>query len=185
MLKNDSLAIIEQYKRSLAGYTIDQLRYKSQEDVWSIGQMYIHVIDVAEEYIDHIQTCTMATQEKHGGKTEDGTKAFIEEVWPDVRVKLEEPVNRTRNPNSKEEIIAGLEQVLKKMRYWEEHVHGTNQVCKVRHGWFGWLNAREWFEMIGMHSRHHLRQKARLDEKLVEAGLCNNSLLLRLNLGSL
>lgn len=176
MLKNDSMAIIEQYKQNLAEYTIDQLRYKFQEDVWSIGQMYIHVIEVAEEYIDHIQTCTMETQEKHGGKTEDGTKAFIEKVWPDVRVKLEEPVNRTRNPNSKEEIIAGLEQVLKKMRYWEEHVRGTNQACKVRHGWFGWLNARDWFEMIGMHSRHHLRQKARLDEKLVEAGLCNNSL---------
>ncbi|MHA7582822.1 hypothetical protein ACX12E_20895 [Paenibacillus vandeheii] len=91
------------------GYSIDQLRFKSQEDVWSIGQMYIHVIDVAEEYIDHIQTCTMATQEKHGGKTEDGTKAFIEKAWPDVRVKLEDPY----------------------------------QACKVRHGWFGWLNALE------------------------------------------
>ncbi|QOS79445.1 DinB family protein [Paenibacillus sp. JNUCC31] len=176
MLINDSLAIIEHYKQRLAGYTIDQLRYKSQEDVWSIGQMYIHVIDVAEEYIDHIQICIMATQEIYEGKTEDGTKAFIEKAWPDVRVKLEEPVNRTRNPDSKDEIIAGLEQVQKKLKYWEEHIHGTNQACKVRHGWFGWLNAREWFEMINMHSRHHLRQKARLDEKLAEAGLCNNSL---------
>ncbi|RPK31354.1 hypothetical protein EDO6_01981 [Paenibacillus xylanexedens] len=174
MLKNDSLAIIEQYKRRLAGYTIDQLQYKSKEDVWSVGQMYIHVIDVAEEYINHIQTCTMATQEKHGGKTEAGTKAFNEKVWPDVRVKLEEPVNRTRNPDSKEEIIAGLEQVIKKLKYWEEHVHGTNQACKVCHGWFGWLNACEWFEMIGMHSRHHLRQLAKLEQRLAEAGLCNN-----------
>ncbi len=30
MLKNDSLTIIEQYKRRLAGHTIDQLRYKSR-----------------------------------------------------------------------------------------------------------------------------------------------------------
>ncbi|MFD1139062.1 DinB family protein [Paenibacillus shunpengii] len=171
MINNDSPAIIEQYKRSLAEYTIDQLRYKSEEDVWSIGQMYIHVIDVAEEYIGHIHTCTIAAQEEHGDKTEDGTKAFLEKAWPDVRVKLEEPVNRTRNPDSKDEIIAGLEQVLKKLKYWEEHVRGANPACKVRHGWFGWLNAREWFEMIGMHSRHHLRQKARLDQKLAEAGL--------------
>jgi hypothetical protein len=54
MLKN-SLAIIEQFKRSLDEYTIDQLRYKCKEDVWSIGQMYIHVIEVAEEYIEHFK----------------------------------------------------------------------------------------------------------------------------------
>lgn len=175
MLKKDSLDIIEQYKHSLAVYTIDQLRYKSHEDVWSIGQMYIHVIDVAEEYIEHIQTCTMGTQVEHGRKTEDGEKAFAEKSWPDVRVKLEEPVNRTRNPDSKDEIIAGLDRVLEKLKYWDEQVHEANQTSKVRHGWFGWLNAHEWFEMIGMHSRHHLHQKARLEEKLAEANhLLNN-----------
>lgn len=171
MSKNDSQAIIEQYKQSLNEYTIDQLRFKSEEEVWSIGQMYIHVIDVAEEYIGHIQACTIAAQEEYGGKTEDGTKAFSEKEWPDVRVKLEQPANATRNPESKDEIIAGLNELLIKFKYWEEHIHEANQVCKVRHGWFGWLNAREWFEMVGMHSRHHLRQKARLDELLVEAGL--------------
>jgi hypothetical protein len=113
----------------------------------------------------------MATHEEPGGKTEDGTKAFSEKAWPDVRVKLEEPANTTRNPESKDEIITGLEQVLKKLDYWAVHVHEANQACKVRHGWFGWLNAGEWFEMVGMHSRYHLRQKANLDEKLAEVGL--------------
>jgi hypothetical protein len=171
MLKDDSLAMIEQYKQILDEYTIEQLRYKCEEDVWSLGQMYIHVIDVAEEYIGHIQTCAMAAYAEHGGKSEDGTKAFSEKVWPNVRVKLDEPVNSTRNPETMDEIISGLEQVLKKLEYWAEHVHEANQACKVRHGWFGWLNACEWYEMVGMHSRHHLRQKARLDEKLAETCL--------------
>ncbi|WP_411503897.1 DinB family protein [Brevibacillus centrosporus] len=168
---NNSSAIIEQYIRELDRYSIEQLRFNSDEDVWSVGQMYIHVIDVAKEYIGHIETCTKATNEEPGGKTEVGTKALAEKEWPNISVKLEQPPNATKNPESKDEIIAGLEQVIEKLAHWECRVDEANPECKVRHGWFGWLNARDWFEMVGMHSRHHLRQKAKLDEKLAEAGI--------------
>jgi hypothetical protein len=168
---NDSSTIIEQYMRSLDEYSIEQLRFKYQENIWSVGQMFIHVIEVAKEYIGHIETCTMATEEMPEGKTEDGTKVLAEKEWPNIRVKLEQLPNETRNPESKDEIIAGLEQVLVKLANLAGCVDEANPACKVRHGWFGWLNAREWFEMVGMHSRHHLRQKARLDEKLAEAGI--------------
>ncbi|MFD0695303.1 DinB family protein [Paenibacillus sp. GCM10027628] len=168
---NDSSAIIEQYMRDLDRYSIEQLRFKCKENVWSVGQMYIHVIEVAKEYIGHIETCTKATHEELEGKTEDGTKALAEKEWPNIRVQLEEPPNATCNPESKDEIIVGLEQVLEKLAYWAGCVDEANPACKVRHGWFGWLNARDWFEMVGMHSRHHLRQKAKLDEKLAEAGI--------------
>lgn len=40
---NNSSAIIEQYIRELDRYSIEQLRFNSDEDVWSVGQMYIHV----------------------------------------------------------------------------------------------------------------------------------------------
>jgi hypothetical protein len=168
---NDYSAIIEQYMRNLDRYSIEQLRFKCKENVWSVGQMYIHVIEVAKEYIGHIETCTKAIHEEPEGKTEVGTKALAEKEWPNVRVKLEEPPNATSNPESKDEIIVGLEHVLEKLAYWAGCVDEANPACKVRHGWFGWLNARDWFEMVGMHSRHHLRQKARLDEKLAEAGI--------------
>ncbi|MBM7569042.1 DinB family protein [Paenibacillus sacheonensis] len=168
---NDSSAIIEQYIRNLDRYSIEQLRYKCNEDVWSVGQMYIHVIEVAKEYIGHAETCAKGTHEVPEGKTEDGTKALAAREWPNIRVKLDQPVNETRNPETKDEIIAGLEQVLEKLAYWAGYVDEANPACKVRHGWFGWLKARDWFEMVGMHSRHHLRQKAKLDEKLAEAGI--------------
>lgn len=168
---NDSSTIIEQYMLNLDRYSMKQLRFKCNENVWSVGQMYIHVIEVAEEYIRHIESCTKATHEEPEGKTEDGTKAFAEKEWPNIRVKLEQPPNATRNPESKDEIKAGLEQVLEKLAYWASCVNEANPACKVRHGWFGWLNARDWFEMVGMHSRHHLRQKAILDEKIAEFGI--------------
>ncbi|SFJ36544.1 DinB superfamily protein [Paenibacillus sp. UNC496MF] len=168
---NDSTAVIQQYLRNLDGYSLEQLRYKCDEDVWSLGQMHIHVIEVAKEYMDHMETCAKAAHESSEGKTADGAKALAEQAWPNIRVKLEEPPNATRNPESKDEIRAGLEHVLERLAYWADCVQEANPACKVRHGWFGWLNAREWLAMVGMHGRHHLRQKAVLDEKLAEAGL--------------
>lgn len=168
---NDSWTIIEDYIRDLDRYSIEQLQFKCDEDVWSVGQMYIHVIEVAKEYIGHIETCTKALQEEAEGKTEDGMKALTEKEWPNIRVKLEESPNATRNPESKDEIMVGLEQVVEELVYWKDYVDEADPACKVFHDWFGWLNASEWFDMVGMHSRHHLRQKAKLDEKLMEAGI--------------
>lgn len=171
MPANDPQAIIEEYIHLLDRYTIDQIRYKPEEDVWSIGQMYMHVIDAAEEYLEHIRTCTMETRVEHGSKTDTGMQAFAAHEWPDVRVKLDEPVNSIPTPESKEEILASLDQLRSQIAYWKERIQESNPDSKIHHGWFGWLNACEWFEMIDLHSRNHLRQLARLNEKLAEAGL--------------
>jgi hypothetical protein len=37
---------------------------------------------------------------------------------------------------------------------------------KSEHPAFGFVSAAEWFQMIEMHFRHHLRQKGRLDKFL-------------------
>ncbi|MDO3410576.1 DinB family protein [Saccharibacillus sp. CPCC 101409] len=168
MLSNSSAAI-ERYKRELDRYTLEQLRYQSEPDVWSVGQMIVHVIGVADEYMGHMQTCADARYEEPGGKSETGEIVFLEKSWPDVRVKLDEPVNDTPNPRSKAELIDELDRVIRELNEWEARLPAVNPSGKVRHGWFGWLNAREWFELIDIHSRHHLRQQARLDEKLAEA----------------
>jgi hypothetical protein len=34
----------------------------------------------------------------------------------------------------------------------------------VKHPYFGYINAQEWYHHIVMHFAHHLRQKKRLDE---------------------
>jgi hypothetical protein len=45
-------------------------------------------------------------------------------------------------------------------------VDDINPNYRVEHGGFGWLNAQEWFALVGMHFRHHLRQKYELEQKL-------------------
>lgn len=167
-MPSESVAMIELYIKNLDRYTIEQLRANSTDDQWSIGQVYMHVIKAANEYIAHMEACAADTREVAEGKTEDGMKTFAAKMWPDVRVRLAEPPRATPNPESKEALVAELEQVLAKLHHWEDRLDAINPACKRRHGWFGWLNGREWFEMVGLHARHHLKQIASLDRLLAE-----------------
>ncbi|WP_201739081.1 MULTISPECIES: hypothetical protein [unclassified Exiguobacterium] len=41
-------------------------------DVWSIGQMYDHIIVVAHEYLDEMEACLTNAEHQPLGKTEFG-----------------------------------------------------------------------------------------------------------------
>lgn len=60
-------------------------------------------------------------------------KALSEKAWLDVRVKREESLNNARNPESKDEIIAGLERVLKK-----QIINKLRSTCRLRNFEGGW-----------------------------------------------
>jgi hypothetical protein len=53
------------------------------------------------------------------------------------------------------------------LTHWETKVDYIQPTNKVKHGGFGWLNAKEWYDLVGMHFRHHVRQKDELERYLV------------------
>ncbi|MGG4491046.1 DinB family protein [Metabacillus idriensis] len=158
---------IKIYKDHLRDFSEAQLRHISAEGTWSIGQMYLHLIEVAFEYLDNIEACAAANEEQKLGKTEAGENLYRRGGFPAIKIKLsDDPGNTPSNSKRKEELMQGLIQVEEKMEEWEGKADAINPNFKVKHGGFGWLNAREWFDLVDMHFRHHLRQKKELEEKL-------------------
>ncbi|MGD6831134.1 DinB family protein [Sutcliffiella halmapala] len=163
----NELKLIETYKSELQDYSSEQLRHISSEGVWSIGQMYDHVILVAHEYLNDMEACAVSEEEQTLGKTEFGKRLFENGGFPPIKIKLPDELNAPpNNSDTKEELMSRLDEVMQKMRLWETKVDGVNPNYKVQHGGFGWLNAREWYDLVGMHFRHHLLQKEELVEKL-------------------
>jgi hypothetical protein len=161
------LKLIETYKNDLQNYSQDQLRYISEDGVWSICQMYDHLILVALEYLDNAEACEIAEGEQSDGKTEFGERLFQAGGFPPIKIKLPPELNAPpNNSNSKEELMCRLDQVMQRMRQLKPQLDAVNPNYKVRHGGFGWLNAREWYDLIDMHFRHHMRQKQELEQKL-------------------
>jgi hypothetical protein len=59
-----------------------------------------------------------------------------------------------------------MEKLMDRVEYWGSQVDEIPPARKAKHGGFGWLNAREWLDLVEMHSRHHLRQKEELERYL-------------------
>ncbi|MBO1511096.1 DinB family protein [Metabacillus sp. BG109] len=162
-----NLKVIETYKSYLQNYSLEQLRFITDEGVWSIGQMYDHLILVAHEYLDNVETCAAAEVEQKLGKTEFGEQLYSIGGFPPIKIKLPDELNTPpSNSDSKEILIGRLDQVLQRLILWESKVDTINTNYKVKHEGFGWLNAREWYDLVNMHFRHHLRQKCVLEQKL-------------------
>lgn len=161
------LKLIETYKSFLQQYSLEQLRHIPEHGVWSIGQMYDHLIVVAHEYLDSVEACASAVGEQKQGKTEFGEYLFNIGGFPPIKIKLPAELDTPPdNTKTKEDLIIELDQLMKRMKELQIKVDDTNPNYKDEHGGFGWLNAQEWFDLVGMHFRHHLRQKYKLDQKL-------------------
>ncbi|PJN89076.1 DinB family protein [Bacillus sp. mrc49] len=156
--------MIEAYKSDVQNYSIEQLQYINAKGVWSICQMYDHLIAVAHEYLDNVELCAKAEAEQALGKTEFGELLYQNGGFPPIKIKL--PYEMSAPPNnqdSMERLTTRLDHVRHRLQEWEWKVGAINPNLKVKHGGFGWLNAQEWHDLVGMHFRHHLRQKAELE----------------------
>ncbi|MFE8696081.1 DinB family protein [Cytobacillus sp. FJAT-53684] len=162
-----NLELIETYKIELLKYSLEQLRFITADGVWSIGQMYDHVILVAMEYLDNVEACAALKEEQKLGKTESGEHFYKIGGFPPIKIKLPDELNTPpSNSDNIEELSGRLDQVKQRLRQWESRVDAINPNYKVKHGGLGWLNAREWFDLVDMHFRHHLRQKSELEHKI-------------------
>ncbi|MCM3118779.1 DinB family protein [Neobacillus sp. MER 74] len=163
------LKLINSYKNELQNFSLEQLRYISEEGVWSIGQMYDHLILVAHEYLDNMEKCAILKKEQPLGKTEFGEHIYKIGGFPPIKIKLPDELNAPpNNSDSKDDLIIRMDQVILRLSQWESKVDNINTNYKVKHGGFGWLNTREWYDLVGMHFRHHLRQKGELEQRLVK-----------------
>jgi hypothetical protein len=152
------------FKSDLYNYSLEQLRYISKEGVWSIGQMYDHLMLVAHEYLDNMETCATLNEGQPLEKTQFGEQLFRDGGFPPIKIRLPDELNTPpNNSDSKEDLISRMDQLIQRLSQWELKVDYINPSNKVEHGGFGWLNAREWFDLVGMHFRHHLRQKEELE----------------------
>lgn len=167
-----AISVLSQFREDLDGYTERQLRYRATEDIWSIGQMYDHIIVVAEEYADEIERCLASNEKQSLGKTDFGERLFQAGGFPPIKIRLPDEMNQPPNNTDRRETLERrIDELSARLKRLEPLVRSANPDVKAHHGGFGWLTAQEWYELIEMHTRHHVRQQADLERHLTEAEL--------------
>ncbi|MGO1060110.1 DinB family protein [Planococcus sp. FY231025] len=156
--------LLVQFQKDLCRYSDEHLKTIPSPGVWSVGQMYDHLIVVAHEYLDNLETCARSAEDQPLGKTEYGERLFKDGGFPPVKIRLPDELNAPPdNSGSRADLNARMEELIRRMARWETELDAIDPHTKVRHGGFGWLNAEEWLKLVEMHFRHHLRQKNELD----------------------
>jgi len=164
-------ATVERYLLELEDLGLQQLQKKPTEGEWSIGQMYMHLIQSAQfMQLQHVDQCLAASNETFAPeeeKTEQARAVFELGSFPPIRIKVPaSPQYTPQQPESKEQLIEGLHSVVERMRRTEPVLSQASLQHKIAHPRFGALDAKEWFLLVEMHYRHHLLQLERLKSEL-------------------
>lgn len=159
--------IVGRYLIELENLDLEQLLRKPDEEEWSIGQMYMHLIQSAQFlHLPNVDQClagSEATVDATEEKTERGKGAFELGSFPPVRIRVPaSPQYTPQQPENKEQLKEGFRAIVERMKRTEAALSQVPESRKMVHPGFGALNANEWFLLIEMHYRHHLAQLERL-----------------------
>ncbi|WP_336775910.1 DinB family protein [Paenibacillus sp. MMO-58] len=158
---------VERYVDELNRISLEQLLAKPSEEDWSIGQMYVHLIRSAQYmHLRNVDQCIAGSEAVlvgTGVKTENGKAAFELGSFPPIRIRVPaSPQYTPQQPDNKEQLIEGLQDVVERMKRTEPALIQAPLENTVPHPNFGALNAVEWFLLVEMHYRHHFLQLERL-----------------------
>lgn len=162
---------VERYLAELKQLDMEQLHRKTDEEEWSIGQMYMHLIQSALfMHLPNIKQCLVQSEpsvHSNKGKTELGESVFEQGQFPAIRIKVPaSPQYTPKSPENMEQLVEGLHQVIAGMREMEAVLRLSPVTDKIIHPSLGALDAQEWFLLIEMHYRHHFLQLDRLKMEL-------------------
>lgn len=152
---------------SLKNYSLDDLQRRPSAGEWSLGQVYQHIIDDTKFFIEQVEACLTANDNSDKEMHEDAKRIFANNSFP--AMKLANPNNDINMPQPENKLV--LAQQLAAIR---NEVTSFNipdlETCnsKAKHPGLGYFTALEWLQFAGMHMRHHLRQKERIDKVLFE-----------------
>lgn len=163
---------VSYYLHELDGFSMEQLKFQQAEGEWSIGQMYQHLIQSAlHMQLRNIEQCLAQSNGSTTttAKTEEGAAVFEQGSFPPIRIHVPpSPQYTPAQPETKEQLIQGLALVIRRMNEIQPSLEEASVQNTVLHPRLGALNAKEWFLLIEMHYRHHLRQLKRLKQLMGE-----------------
>lgn len=156
--------VAKYYLSELNKYSYDLFIMKPDPKVWSLGEMYNHIIDTGYRQLGAAKECAVQPADSSRKKSLAGKIVFTFNTIPPVKAKAPKDLaDLIAQPSSVEEVRERLFTFIEVMRISEAEVIDLPADQKVKHPYFGYLNAYEWYEHVESHFRHHLRQKKRIE----------------------
>lgn len=150
----------------LDDYTLEMLCRKPEAGSWSLGQMYVHIIDDTAYHIEQMKA-SLQDLDNQGKEMHNDAKAmFRNNRFPDMLI-VGAPTNASiRQPQSKAELGQSLTAIRNEVNALHHATDLAMSGGKTEHPGLLFFDALEWLQFTEMHMRHHFRQKKRIDDRL-------------------
>ncbi len=162
---------IDQWILSLDHYDFETLCRKPSASVWSMGQVYMHLIENASFYIEQINICLASHENAYLEPATHGKYMLRQNEFPDKIIEGPPSNLITPQPDSKEHILENLTRIRHEMNDLATLMQKGAFTGKAKHPGLLYMNANEWLQFADMHLRHHFRQKTRIDLFLSDSNL--------------
>jgi DinB family protein len=169
--KRDFDQIINLWVDNLEQYDLIQLSAKPSASSWSMGQLYMHLIQSTRFFIKQVRIASSNNDNMNEEAYAAAKTMFSNNELPDTFLEGPPSNATTPQPVSKENLKFELLELREKIKIAEALALASQFTGKTKHFGLGYFTADEWLQFADMHLRHHLRQKRRLDEFLKAAVL--------------
>jgi len=160
-------ATIDGWISGLQQYRPESLVLKPDERSWSIGQLYVHILEETDWYMGQIQLCLGNADNITGGKKSTADEMFLKNEFPDMIIKGDPLTSgKIQQPHSTDQLQTGLKALRDQMNMLWNLLYHCDVKGKSEHPGLGYFSPEEWIQYAEMHMRHHLKQKDRIDTVL-------------------
>ncbi|MFI5162404.1 MAG: DinB family protein [Sphingobacteriales bacterium] len=139
---------------------------------WSYAEVYSHILQADLSSSIAVEKCTLSTcAPTSKGRTLIGLFVLTAERFPPFPVKVPKSVAAIipAKKISKEEARNLIIKCRKRVNDLAPNIFDAPKNHRVKHARMGMLNARQWFKFILIHSKHHLKQLDRIENKFSAA----------------
>lgn len=154
---------IDQWIAFLDHYSREQLLQSPAPGAWSLGQLYMHLIDDTAYHIEQMKAALLTTGNDDKEMHPDAKAIFAQDGFPDVLIAGPATYDSVPQPVDKSALLQGLEQVKLEVQQLLSATDIMQARGKTWHPGLHFFSAAEWLQFTTMHMQHHLRQKARID----------------------
>lgn len=156
---------IDYWIHLLDGYTLLQLKQQPASGGWSLGQLYLHLVNDTNFFIDQIKSCIHNNDHAEKQAHDFAKKLFQENTFPDISIQGNPSNAFIPQPQSKEQIKESLLAIKEQLNALATAID-TSFKGKSQHPGLGYFTAAEWLQFTDIHFRHHIKQQKRIELQL-------------------
>lgn len=158
---------IDTWIDALRKYDIAVLQTRPDQHSWSLGQVYLHILEDTGFYIEQAERCLCHSENQSAKMTGFAASLFSNNGFPDEKIEGDPGAGKSvLQPADKAELCKQMVHLKTRLTSLWKRISEISDSGKTKHPGLGYFNAREWLEFAEMHMRHHQRQKRRIEVAL-------------------